>query len=250
MINQTFELSTNEKESLLTEFYEIADQLSPSSGLFSSLKYVFRTWMCLNLSIFVQSTGYNKRKIEQWKTQHNKIIINLGSLGAFGDSEYLSADLLLGIRDLPKVFLNQLGYELVLNITSCDQHIINTVDGIFLSHVLEHIPPNLALEALKNCFAYLKEGGCLRIVVPDLAKMKLEPTNKPDVNIRNTMNLNRGFYDWGHKFMYNSDLLIFLLEQAGFSDIQQVDFQQGLLGTTDLAKYKEESIYVTAIKHT
>ena len=80
--------------------------------------------------------------------------------------------------------------------------------------------------------------------------MKLEPTNKPDINIRNTMNLNRGFYDWGHKFMYNSDLLIFLLEQAGFSEIKQVDFQEGLLGTTDLAKYKEDSIYVTAIKKT
>ncbi|HAC62963.1 MAG TPA: hypothetical protein DCF68_05360, partial [Cyanothece sp. UBA12306] len=142
----------------------------------------------------------------------------------------------------------QLGYELLINITSCDKNLINIADGIFLSHVLEHIPPNLALEALKNCFRYLKKDGCLRIVVPDLEKMKLNPTNEATDNIRNAINLNRGFYDWGHKFMYHSDLVIFLLEEAGFSNIEQVDFQKGLLGKTDLAKYKQVSIYVTAIK--
>ena len=121
-------------------------------------------------------------------------------------------------------------------------------DGIFLSHVLEHIPPNQALEALKNCYRYLKKDGCLRIVVPDLEQLKLNPTNELENNIKNAINLNSSFYNWGHKFMYNSDLLIFLLEEAGFSNIEKVDFQKGLLGKTDLGKYKEKSLYVTAIK--
>lgn len=248
MTNNTFKLSKSERENLVREFYDLANRLSPSPNLFSSLKYVLRTWMCLNLTIFIQSTGYNKRKINQWKQKNEKVIINIGSLGSLGNPEYLRADLLLGTRDFPKVFLNQLGYDLLINITSCDKNLINVADGIFLSHVLEHIPPNLALEALKNCFSYLKKDGCLRIVVPDLEKMKLNPTNGLENNIRNVINLNRVFYDWGHKFMYNSDLLIFLLEEAGFSNIEKVNFQKGLLGKTDLAKYKEASIYITAIK--
>ncbi len=250
MTNQTFDVTQDDTENLLREFYETANTLSPSSNLFSGLKQVLRTWMCLNLTVLIQATGYNKRRINQWKSQNKQVIINLGSLGAFGNPDYLSADLLLGVRDLPKVFFHQLGYELVMNVTACDHHLTNMVDGIFLSHVLEHIPPNLALEALKNCFTYLKEDGCLRIVVPDLAKIKLEPTDSPENNIRNTLGINHSFYDWGHKFMYNSDLLIFLVKQAGFSEIKEVGFRQGSLGETDLDKYKHGSIYLTAIKGT
>ncbi|MDJ0846655.1 hypothetical protein [Crocosphaera sp.] len=248
MTNQTFNRTEYDTENLLKEFNEIANKLSPPSGLFSSLKQVMRTWMCLNLTSLIQATGYNKRRINQWESQNGKIIINLGSLGSYGNPDYLRADLLLGVRDLPKVFSHQLGYELVMNVTACDHHLINSVDGIFLSHVLEHIPPNLALEALKNCFAYLKKDGCLRIIVPDIAKIKLEPTDDLANNIRNTLGINRSFYDWGHKFMYNSDLLIVLLKQAGFSEITEVDFREGLLGETDLHKYKDGSIYITAIK--
>ncbi|MDJ0598938.1 MAG: hypothetical protein QNJ37_08885 [Crocosphaera sp.] len=248
MTNKTLNLTQYNTDNLLKEFHEIANQISPPSNLSSSLKQVVRTWLCLNLTVLIQRMGYNKRRINQWKTQNKKVIINLGSLGSFGNPDYLRADLLLGVRDLPKVFSHQLGYELVMNVTACDHHLTNMVDGIFLSHVLEHIPPNLALEALKNCFTYLKKDGCLRIVVPDLAKIKLEPTNSPENNIRSTLGINRSFYDWGHKFMYNSDLLVVLIKQAGFSEIKEVDFREGLLGETDLDKYKDGSIYITAMK--
>ena len=230
MVNQTLNANQDKTDNLLAEFYDVANQLSSPSNLSSSVKQVVRTWMCLNLTALIQATGYNKRRIDQWKSQHETVIVNLGSLGAFGNPDYLRADLLLGVRDLPKVFSQQLGYELVMNITSCDHHLTNTVDGIFLSHVLEHIPPNLALDALKNCFTYLKQDGCLRVIVPDLATIKLETTNSPENNIRNTLNINRSFYDWGHKFMYNLDLLLLLIKQAGFSDIKAVSFREGLLG--------------------
>jgi hypothetical protein len=55
-------------------------------------------------------------------------------------------------------------------------------------------------------------------------------------------------YGWGHKFMYDAKLLNLLMEEAGFSELKEVTFREGLLGETDLAKYKAESIYMTGIK--
>ena len=48
--------------------------------------------------------------------------------------------------------------------------------------------------------------------------------------------------------MYDAKLLNLLMEEAGFSELKEVTFREGLLGETDLAKYKAESIYMTGIK--
>ncbi|MDJ0687817.1 MAG: hypothetical protein QNJ41_04845 [Xenococcaceae cyanobacterium MO_188.B32] len=242
-------LGKDEREMLLQEFNGVANIITPPLGLFSSLKYTLRTWLCLNLTTLIQLVGYNRHRILQWQNQGRKVIINVGSLGEFGNPQYLNADLLLGINYIPKVILNKLGYDLLLNITSCDYNLLNTADGIFLSHVLEHIPPSLALQALKNCLTYLKLGGSLRVTVPDLENTNLAQLSNPRDSILRTIRVNRKFYDWGHKFMYNNTLLIFLMEEAGFSEVQQVKFREGLLGETDLEKYGcGESIYVTGIK--
>jgi predicted SAM-dependent methyltransferase len=45
----------------------------------------------------------------------------------------------------------------------------NTCDGIYCSHVLEHLAYNDCLLAIKNSFNMLKPGGYFRCVVPDLA---------------------------------------------------------------------------------
>lgn len=43
-----------------------------------------------------------------------------------------------------------------------------SVEGIFCSHVLEHLTYADFSTALKNSFSYLKSGGMFRVVVPDL----------------------------------------------------------------------------------
>lgn len=248
MFSRTLNLEQNEKALLLQDFYQVANELTPSAGLVSGLKSTLRNWLCLKLTVVIQSLGYNQGKIEQWQAQNKKIIINIGCLGEYGKSDYLNADLLLGINYLPKVVLGQLNYDLLLNITECDRHIINLADGIFLSHVLEHIPPNLALHTLKNCLAYLKIGAGLRVVVPDIEKVSFPQLPTPSTSIRRTLAVNRGFYGWGHKFMYNLDLVTLLMEEAGFKDVKTVEFRTGFLGNTDLEKYKNESLYVTGFK--
>jgi SAM-dependent methyltransferase len=44
----------------------------------------------------------------------------------------------------------------------------NSCDGIYCSHVLEHLSRNDFLKALQNSYSMLKPGGIFRLVVPDL----------------------------------------------------------------------------------
>lgn len=44
----------------------------------------------------------------------------------------------------------------------------NSVDGLFCSHVLEHLSYHDFSLALNNSFEYLKPGGVFRLIVPDL----------------------------------------------------------------------------------
>src|ERR1700676_4603594 len=56
-----------------------------------------------------------------------------------------------------------------------------TFDVVYHSHVLEHFPKSMALGFLRDCHRVLKEGGVIRVVVPDLeriARLYLETLEK------------------------------------------------------------------------
>ncbi len=44
----------------------------------------------------------------------------------------------------------------------------DSCDGIYCSHILEHLSYNDCLKALENTYNYLKHGGVFRLIVPDL----------------------------------------------------------------------------------
>ena len=46
----------------------------------------------------------------------------------------------------------------------------SSCDLVFASHILEHLPLSDFSAALENIHSYLKTGGVLRIIVPDLEK--------------------------------------------------------------------------------
>jgi len=50
----------------------------------------------------------------------------------------------------------------------------DSVDVVYHSHVLEHMPKQYAPEFLKECFRVLKKGGIIRIAIPDLEKIVRE----------------------------------------------------------------------------
>ena len=241
-----------EKKILLEEFKKVAYQrVTPPFSSLNVLKYALGEWTCLSLTNLMQRLGYNQRQVAVFKAQREQIILNIGCLES-AKEKYVNADLVPagGIRSIFKILTGKikLDYELLVNITFFDKSLSEFANGIILSHVLEHIHPQLAIKALENCFAYLKPGGCIRVTVPYLGAY--EQPNFPAVQgVHNQMLAkNKLIYDYGHQFMYDAELLSLLMEEAGFSEVKEVTFKTGLLGETDAEWQQPESIYVTGIK--
>jgi len=77
-------------------------------------------------------------------------------------------------------------------------------------HVFEHITYENALVALKNCYAYLENGGSVRIAVPD----GFHP-NPDYINMVKPGGFGEGAHD--HKLLYNYKKLSKVFQEAGFT---------------------------------
>ena len=113
------------------------------------------------------------------------------------------------------------------------------MDYILSEHMVEHLTYNSGRKMLKECYRVLKPGGVLRIATPDLAVLlNLYSDNKSpeaqhyikwitDENIPSAKSykasfvINNAFRNWGHTFLYDRELLLEILDEAGFSDIKE-----------------------------
>lgn len=122
-------------------------------------------------------------------------------------------------------------------------------EAIASSHVVEH----LTLHGAKNCFAEsrrcLRDGGVLRISVPDLDAYvgNYNPDNALEwatdlfeANERSEKNM--------HHFMYNFTSMRALLTQAGFTQVNRREYRQGLCPDVDKLDNRPGSLFVEAIK--
>ncbi|HVI44789.1 MAG TPA: methyltransferase domain-containing protein [Chitinophaga sp.] len=120
----------------------------------------------------------------------------------------------------------------------------NTCDGIYCSHVLEHLAYHDCMKALQNTCRMLKPGGLFRCVVPDLetaARNYLQRlsnndqhanTGFLDATLLGRKTRSRGMkyllqYMWGnreHLYMWDHASLSFAMTQAGFKDIRPCRF--------------------------
>jgi SAM-dependent methyltransferase len=74
----------------------------------------------------------------------------------------------------------------------------NSCDGVYCSHVLEHLAFNEFHKALNNTFRILKPGGLFRLVMPDL-----------EISVRNYLqDLEDGKSDAAIKFMRNTGMAL------------------------------------------
>ncbi len=250
-------LNSNEesqKKILLQEFVKVADRATPPFSTLRGIKYVLGEWIFLNVTAFLQQIGYEKKKILSFR-KREKLILNIGSnfnINVLANEHTVNCDLVpcRGIFSMLKMLFGgyKIDYDLFVDITHYDKNLLDSADNIILSHVLEHIHPQLAIKALKNCFAYLKQGGCIRITVPFLGTYEqLDFPLCQDVYNR-TLAKNRLVYDHGHQLMYDVELLTLLMEEVGFSDVKEVTFGEGLMSEMDLLEHKLESIYLTGLK--
>ena len=119
-----------------------------------------------------------------------------------------------------------------------------SVDKIYSSHFLEHIPPTKGKRVLQECYRVLKPHGVMRLVVPDLlwhARHYIAQTEALLAQNSTNRQAHDDFlktlygaylfpkrYGAEHCYMYDLPTLTHLLTDIGFSFIQPCAYQQGI----------------------
>jgi len=131
----------------------------------------------------------------------------------------------------------------------------NTFDFIFCEHLIEHLIKENGLKFLKECYRILRAGGVIRITSPDLEKiidlyydrnkyMKrqklIEMYGKGD-QLQPCELFNDYMHNWGHKFIYDKNLIALTLSTIGFEDITFCDCKKSsYLELNGLERHLEE----------
>jgi predicted SAM-dependent methyltransferase len=126
----------------------------------------------------------------------------------------------------------------------------NTIDYIFSSHFLEHLYRQNAIDLLKDSYRTLKNGGIIRISVPDLEyAISLYFKDRKDESLRNYFFIDEDNDFSRHKYMYDYEMLYSILKDIGFQDIKRHDFQKGSIPDVKLLdNRKEDSLFIEAKK--
>jgi predicted SAM-dependent methyltransferase len=105
-------------------------------------------------------------------------------------------------------------------------------DGVFSEHVLEHLAPRRARNLLSELKRTTRDGGIIRIVVPDLrlyTEHYLGRNSPPGFEMWETPaeGLRSVSQNWHHRSLWDFDLLSKVARDAGFAEIRKVSFGQG-----------------------
>lgn len=118
------------------------------------------------------------------------------------------------------------------------------VDAIYAEHFLEHLALDDALGFLLECHRVLRPGGWLRLSTPNLDWVWLShyvlDASAEDKQHRALM-LNRAFYGWRHRFLWNREMLGRALAACGFEEISWRRY--GESGRPDLAGLEGHETY-------
>ena len=157
-----------------------------------------------------------------------------------------------------------LNYDLMGGIPISD----NLLEGINMSHFLEHFTREEGLEILKECWRVLRPGATLRISCPDLRKYAEAYLNKDDSYFQHPLVDNYVNYEGlssygdllihkaydghnGHKWFYDSDSAIKLAQEAGFRHAVEKELHETNLPHAEViepAYRQQESFYIEAYK--
>jgi predicted SAM-dependent methyltransferase len=94
--------------------------------------------------------------------------------------------------------------------------------AVYAEHFLEHLPLEKAVNFLVEVHRVLAPQGLVRITTPNLEwvwathyRMDLGEEEKR----MKALGINRAFHGWGHRFLWNRELLGQVLDACGFEDI-------------------------------
>ncbi len=104
-----------------------------------------------------------------------------------------------------------------------------SVDALFLEHVIEHIPTNQAYAFMKEAWRTLKPGGILRLTFPDLLRISRESTPEY-IRFLQAHGWGNGtpgsalesiITNHGHKAIWTRDTMLATLRSIGFEASEQ-----------------------------
>jgi len=151
------------------------------------------------------------------------------------------------------------------------------VSAIYSSHLLEHLDRGIAQKLLSDCYRVLKSGGVLRLVLPDMYLISKSYVSIADRIAGGQLGLNdpvefltnkmpasdvssaftAEYYDpdrrrqrlFGHQWMYDKWSIRVALECAGFQQVRECSYREGLTPDLDQLDWRPaNSLHVEAIK--
>lgn len=148
------------------------------------------------------------------KNPDGKVYVNLGC-GRNTGKEYINID---------TVTIPHMHY--INDITDLYMFPSESVDLLYASHVIEHIPRSKLRKTLKEWYRVLKSGGIFRFAVPDFDRIiEVYVGNGRDVNmIINQVMGSEGEYD-DHHTLWNIKYASDVLKEIGFQDIKIWDYK-------------------------
>jgi hypothetical protein len=96
------------------------------------------------------------------------------------------------------------------------------VEAIFAEHFLEHLALDEALAFLVECHRVLRRDGVLRLSTPNLEwvwRTHYPPDLSAPDRRRAALCANLAFHGWGHRFLWNREMLAAALGACGFVDL-------------------------------
>lgn len=140
-----------------------------------------------------------------------------------------------------------------------------SAEAVNSEHFLEHIDPGKAAFYFAEAHRVLRPGGVIRTSTPDLEGLAkaylaaeattIETHRRHGYEARNHGDmLNNYVYSWGHTHLYDFATIKLLLEEAGFEQVERVEFGQtrheALLGvdTHDVEELASTVVGVDAVK--
>jgi predicted SAM-dependent methyltransferase len=100
---------------------------------------------------------------------------------------------------------------------------------VFGEHFIEHLEIDKAIDFLVHAGASLAPGGRIRLSTPNLAwVMHTHFTHGETVDaerrLQDTIKLNRGFYGWGHRFLWTAEMLTGVMASVGYEDVELFEY--------------------------
>lgn len=119
----------------------------------------------------------------------------------------------IDIQDLP-------GVDVVADVTEGLD--FRDAEAVYAEHFLEHLRADQGVDFLVECHRCMAPGGRLRLSTPNLDWVWLthyHPAAPTEIKQREALAANRAFHGWGHRFLWNRELLTVALEASGFGEL-------------------------------